>query len=221
MGADSSFRVVIDPNVVFEGLTKQGGAAGLVIDAPIQSRALEMEDIKSILSEQLDKSVRDYSTRDFGRDKYFDAVSVIVSEESARSQLEKIRKVLPAGALAFIGTTRNLSNEEVNGHELVVILSKDKFDILRAAASDGINYDLTTEKIIEKLKAWDRDLELDIWQAESDTIQMKVQSLPGDLQAFGEEIYEFCPDIVDQGSGDVEDILEYLKSEKAIYLWWD
>ena len=89
MGADSSFRVVIDPNVVFEGLTKQGGAAGLVIDAPIQSRALEMEDIKSILSEQLDKSVRDYSTRDFGRDKYFDAVSVIVSEELARSQLEK------------------------------------------------------------------------------------------------------------------------------------
>jgi predicted nucleic acid-binding protein len=27
------FRVVIDTNVVFEGLTKQGGAAGLIIDA--------------------------------------------------------------------------------------------------------------------------------------------------------------------------------------------
>ncbi|MGD1862092.1 MAG: putative toxin-antitoxin system toxin component, PIN family [Leptolyngbyaceae cyanobacterium] len=33
MTADSAFRVVIDTNVVFEGLTKQGGAAGLVIDA--------------------------------------------------------------------------------------------------------------------------------------------------------------------------------------------
>ena len=33
MVPDSSFRVVIDTNVVFEGLTKQGGAAGLVIDA--------------------------------------------------------------------------------------------------------------------------------------------------------------------------------------------
>ena len=33
MTADSSLRVVIDTNVVFEGLTKQGGAAGLVIDA--------------------------------------------------------------------------------------------------------------------------------------------------------------------------------------------
>ena len=33
MAADSSLRVVIDTNVIFEGLTKQGGAAGLVIDA--------------------------------------------------------------------------------------------------------------------------------------------------------------------------------------------
>ena len=33
MAADSAFRFVIDTNVVFEGLTKQGGAAGLVIDA--------------------------------------------------------------------------------------------------------------------------------------------------------------------------------------------
>lgn len=33
MTANSSFRVVIDTNVVFEGLSKQGGAAGLVIDA--------------------------------------------------------------------------------------------------------------------------------------------------------------------------------------------
>jgi len=33
MPAASLLRVVIDTNVVFEGLTKQGGAAGLLIDA--------------------------------------------------------------------------------------------------------------------------------------------------------------------------------------------
>lgn len=32
MTADSAFRVVIDTNVLFKGLTKQGGAAGLVVD---------------------------------------------------------------------------------------------------------------------------------------------------------------------------------------------
>ena len=30
-------RVVIDTNVLFEGLTKQGGAAGLIVDAWLDS----------------------------------------------------------------------------------------------------------------------------------------------------------------------------------------
>jgi putative PIN family toxin of toxin-antitoxin system len=33
MATDSPIRVVIDTNVVFEGLTKQGGAAGFIVDA--------------------------------------------------------------------------------------------------------------------------------------------------------------------------------------------
>ena len=33
MAAASLFRVVLDTNVVFEGLTRQGGACGLIIDA--------------------------------------------------------------------------------------------------------------------------------------------------------------------------------------------
>lgn len=33
MVADSALRIVIDTNVVFAGLTQQGGAAGLIIDA--------------------------------------------------------------------------------------------------------------------------------------------------------------------------------------------
>lgn len=33
MSPASLLRVVIDTNVVFEGLTKQGGAAGLIVDA--------------------------------------------------------------------------------------------------------------------------------------------------------------------------------------------
>jgi putative PIN family toxin of toxin-antitoxin system len=33
MAADFQFRVVIDTNLVFEGLTKQGGAAGYIVDA--------------------------------------------------------------------------------------------------------------------------------------------------------------------------------------------
>nr|WP_206754468.1 hypothetical protein [Pseudanabaena cinerea] len=42
----SSFSIVIDTNVLFEGLTKQGGAAGLIIDAWL-ARLLEVSRLTS------------------------------------------------------------------------------------------------------------------------------------------------------------------------------
>jgi putative PIN family toxin of toxin-antitoxin system len=59
MSAAFLLRVVIDTNVVFEGLTKQGGAAGLIIDAWLDgliqvhiSNALAYE-YKDVLSRKL------------------------------------------------------------------------------------------------------------------------------------------------------------------------
>jgi putative PIN family toxin of toxin-antitoxin system len=56
------YRVVIDTNVVFEGLTKQGGAAGLIIDAWLAglievyvSNALAYE-YEDVLSRKLSKA---------------------------------------------------------------------------------------------------------------------------------------------------------------------
>ncbi|WP_009631377.1 hypothetical protein [Synechocystis sp. PCC 7509] len=42
-------RIVVDTNVVFEGLTKQGGASGLIIDAWLVGQALSSE-IDSVLA---------------------------------------------------------------------------------------------------------------------------------------------------------------------------
>ena len=40
--------------------------------------------------------------------------------------------------------------------------------------------------------------------AETDTIEFTFLKLPAGLRAFCEDLYEFCPDIVDQGVGTVE-----------------
>jgi predicted nucleic acid-binding protein len=62
MAIQPSFPVVIDTNVVFECLTKQGGAAGLVIDAWLAgllevyiSNALAYE-YEDVLSRKISKS---------------------------------------------------------------------------------------------------------------------------------------------------------------------
>jgi len=41
------------------------------------------------------------------------------------------------------------------------------------------------------------------------------------LKSLSHEMYEFCPDVVDQGAGSVEELERGIKLTNSFYLWWD
>jgi hypothetical protein len=92
---------------------------------------------------------------------------------------------------------------------------------LRLARSDACNYDKDTEEIIEKLQAWHQSWGIDVFHAETDTIELMLLALPANLPEFARDVYEFCPDIVDQGVGSVEALEQSIRNSRQVYLWWD
>ena len=165
---------------------------------------------------------RDYSTRDFGRDRYADAKSVVVPKTKSREVLKQIRAELGPKLVAFIGTTRWLGDEKhKDGEEIVVANAESQFDILRVAKSDAVNYGMVTNDLIKKLTEYDRRYGIDIYHAETDTIEFKLSKLPDDMSAFCKDLYKFCPDIVDQGVGTVEALEKEIRRTGAVFLWWD
>jgi hypothetical protein len=97
----------------------------------------------------------------------------------------------------------------------------DKFDAIRAAGIDGLNYDLDTEDIIDRLKLWDDRYGINIAKVQAPSFTITFTSLPEALQAFADEITEFCPDIVFQGVGDPAALAELLRDTYTLFLWWD
>lgn len=193
------------------------------------------------LAELTGRSVRNYSTVDFGRDMNLDCISVVIeragmfdprdlmdqleglsrAREEAETLVFEIRKHLPPGTVCFVGTTRFPGNGPVDGAEIVVAPGDSQFDILRHARTDAINYDMGTNDLINRLKKYDQQLGIDIYHAETDTVEFILHSLPEDVNAFAEELYDFCPDMVDQGHGSVEELEDDLRDSKRVCLWWD
>lgn len=173
------------------------------------------------LAEITQKPVNDFSTYDFGRERDFRTKSVIVEYSLARSILLEIRSEITPGIIAFIGTTRNYASNEQGKAEIVVAQAKSQFDILRLARCDAANYGLSTEDIIEKLQDYDRNYGIDIFQAETDVVNFTLKNIPQDLTAFCEDVYDFCPDIVDQGVGSIAELEETIETMGEVFLWWD
>jgi hypothetical protein len=48
-----------------------------------------------------------------------------------------------------------------------------------------------------------------------------MEQLPPDLKKFTKEIYEFCPDVIDQGYGSMKDMIKSYKEDKYFWMWWD
>jgi hypothetical protein len=44
--------------------------------------------------------------------------------------------------------------------------------------------------------------------AEGDAVDIQFQTLPEDMDAFVKDLYEFCPDLVDQGTGCLHEFLD-------------
>ena len=80
---------------------------------------------------------------------------------------------------------------------------------------------METEDLIKKLQDYDRQCGIDIFHAETDIIEFNLKKTPTDLAAFCQDLYKFCPDIVDQGVGSVEELKREITKSNRVYLWRD
>ena len=86
-----------------------------------------------------------------------------------------------------------------------------KFDIISEKGTNGINCDVSTEDIIDKLNAWDSKYGVTISNVEHDRFDLRLDTIPSDIEDFAKEVYSFCPDIIDQGYGCLDEMVEMME----------
>ena len=86
-----------------------------------------------------------------------------------------------------------------------------KFDVLNEKGTNGGNYDVSTDTIIEKLKQWDSNYGIEISEVEHNSLLVTFKSLPDDLVVLTNEIYEFCPDVIDQHFGSMDEMVDMVE----------
>lgn len=75
-------------------------------------------------------------------------------------------------------------------------------------------------EILEKLDAWE-PLGWSLAGVGNDAFELRFERLPEDTVAFAEELYRFCPDLVDQGFESVEALRRSVVEDRRVSFWWD
>jgi len=187
-----------------------------------------------------------------------DVLSVIVSEEEAERIVGELQPRLAPLGFQVVITGRghadfcqifriglNQTSENYEGKALVVFFrSRSIAPLFWVRQTNGANFEVSTADIIKTLESWISRCSYYVLGAGFDWVEIVFNRLPTDLEDFAQELYEFCPDVLEQGiakeippnlseaemmkfmeealdTQDAHDLAEYLKREKKILLWWD
>ena len=149
-------------------------------------------------------------------DEFYNGIHSTTSEEKANLIVKKLKeRFREKGYLIFVFTG------EDDSKSIGVIKGTNDLDILRYRRTDGINHDYENDDIVAKISEWNDQFGLTVIGCGRDWLELEFKKLPSDLDTFADEVYEFCPDSVDQGVGEVENLKLLIKEMNGIWLWWD
>lgn len=145
-------------------------------------------------------------------------IAVSVPEDRSDRILESLRhKLRPLKYMPFVVEM----NEGLKIDKIGVLKGTDQYAILRIMHTDGEDYEIANEDVIDRLMEWQKTSPFDIIGAGSDWVEIEFKTLPKDLNAFADEVYDFCPDTVDQGPASIEGLIKEIRRTNRLFLWWD
>ncbi|MGE5173426.1 MAG: DUF4253 domain-containing protein [Betaproteobacteria bacterium] len=145
-------------------------------------------------------------------------IAVTVPEDKSDCILFTLRrKLTPLKYMAFVVEM----NAALKADKIGILKGTDKYEILRIMHTDGDEYDISNQDVIDRLKEWEKIASFDVTGADSDWVEIEFKTLPKDLTAFAEEVYDFSPDAVDEGPGTVEGLIKEIQKTKRLFLLWD
>lgn len=105
---------------------------------------------------------------------------------------------------------------------LAIIRSADPMDVLRVQGTNYLERGLSTEDLIQNLNNLQAEFNTSftISGAESSWAELSIRALPQDLQGFVNALCQLSPELLNDGSGRIEDIQAQIEKNKKITLFF-
>lgn len=162
------------------------------------------------LSERIGVPARD-ETAELGVVSFVLPAGFEVESSALREVADRHTSTLVASAFDF----------EDRPETLALLPTADPYCALSVFELNGANLGLDTAAIIAWWKARESRLDVRFTGVTHDTLLGEWRTPPPDPRKLAGELEELCPDLVDQGFGDVEALAAYLAESRTFRLWWD
>tara|TARA_R110002033_G_scaffold41716_5_gene82544 strand:- start:6709 stop:7398 length:690 start_codon:yes stop_codon:yes gene_type:complete len=193
---------------------------GLIIDQQLLSNIKKSTNKEPI---QLNREVWNYD-KDGNEENYIldkGLVFKFVNHEKAHAIFNTYSdKVIEGNNYIFL-TNMDFDESYNTYYDIVIIDGSDPFELIKRIGTNGVNYDKYNNDIVLQLKEWHTEVGFKFVVIDVARIHAYMNKLPKNITQFSTEVYEFCPDVIDQGYSSMDEMIKDYKDTKYFWLWWD
>jgi len=133
--------------------------------------------------------------------------------------VETVQNQFLAKGCYVFASSRNLFDRLPE--RLTIFPTTDKYEAIAAMGTNGCNYDIGTGYVLQWLQELEAKQPFVITYIRYDSLGLRFLSPLEDVEYWADEMYEFCPDIIDQGVMERENLIKLLNTSDCITFWWD
>ena len=176
------------------------------------------EEALAIVKRNINGRLHPFYKEDLYTEKLVEIAGICVEAKQAEAEQLVLKLMEELKAINYLAFICDSERERIG-----IIPGSDQFEILKLQQTNGENYDISNERVISKLKKWHRSYPFTIIGADYDWVEANFDVFPEgkELKTLARELAEFCPDIVEQGTGSINGLVEEITETKKMYLWWD
>jgi ankyrin repeat protein len=138
---------------------------------------------------------------------------------NAHLNLDQVhRDFLERGVYVYESTHPSAGTEP---ERLAALPTRDKYEVIAYMGTNGANYGLGTEDVIRWLRKLEDRQPFDLTGVGGDFLAGRFLAAVKKPKELAKQMYEFCPDIVEQGCGTVEELAKQLRAMRKFFFWWD
>lgn len=105
--------------------------------------------------------------------------------------------------------------------KLCILPTTDKYNVIALHQTNGCNYGIGPGYVVEWLKKLEVEQPFVLTCIAHDTLAGHFLTQIEDPEGLAFRMYDFCPDIVDQGCGSIEVLAQSLQASSELFFWWD
>jgi hypothetical protein len=140
------------------------------------------------------------------------------SDVAAYQLIQKLRPKLEIKGYKLFITDNDVNRGRSN---ISIVRCDDEFTPLVYMQTNGTNYGLNTHQLIMRLDSLNKLLDLKLIGAGFDWCRYEIRKPPANWLELAKTLYKICPDMVDQGTGDINMLVKELKETHQIYFLFD